>query len=292
MRGLVITEKFTDHTETLNRYLADIKSEELLTPEEEFQLFVKYKNESCEKCKEKIIKANLRFVISVAKQYKSKNVLIEDLISEGNKGLLEGVEKFDPYMGFKFISYAVWYIRKHIHLYLSDLSRTVRIPAKVTADIRKYQEFENSLANHMGRIPTVEETLDYIEESSDFNLSRRSVESIKENPTSVPLDPPKSSSSSEEGFSPIDWIDSGIDADSTIKDRERKELLMNLLSKLGYIEKKVIIMKFGLEDGFPMGYKEIGEKLGRSGEWARIMGKKAQRRLKILAIRNKIGERL
>lgn len=283
MRGLVITERFTDSTETLNRYLSDIKSEELLTPDEEYKLFLKYREKECDRSKERIIKANLRFVVSVAKQYQYGRIDLVDLISEGNKGLIEGVEKFDPSMGFKFISYGVWYIRKHLYEYLSNLSRTVRIPAKVTADIRKYQEFENSLTNEMGRTPTVEETLDHISEY-DITMSKRSIESIKDNPTSIPLDPLKSSGySQEEAYNPIDWIDSGSSTDSVINEEERRKMIMKLLSNLKYMERRVLIMKFGLETGFPMGYNEIGEKMERTGEWARLIGKKAQKRLKSLA---------
>lgn len=288
MRGIVITERFTNLTDTLDRYLADLRNEDLLTPDEEFQLFDKYKKENCERCKEKIIKANLRFVVSVAKQYQSKNVELEDLISEGNKGLIEASESFDPYMGFKFISYAVWSIRKYIHIYLSDLSRTVRIPAKITADMRKYSEMESDLSSKIGRIPTVEETLEYITETSDFTISQRSLDSIKNSPLSIPLDPQKPVGYSEESLSPIDVISNGDSADSIIINTERTEILKDLISYLSPIEKKVILMKFGLENGFPMGHREIGEYMGRSSEWSRSVARKAEKKLSILARKRKI----
>ena len=285
MRGIVITERYTTHTDNLTRYLSELRNNDLLSADEEYDLFLKYK-EGDERAKEIIIKGNLRFVVSVAKQYQSKSTPLEDLISEGNKGLIEGIEKFDPSLGFKFISYGVWYIRKHIHYYLNDLSRTVRIPAKITSDLRKYRELESSLSSNLGRTPTIEETLSYIEENNleGFQFSERTIESIKNNPSTVALDPIKSGGSDEESFHPIDWIEEESNSpDRDIEMTEKKEIINKMLAQLSVIEKEIIIMKYGIRDGIPLAYKEIGMKMERTPEWARGNTKKAEKRLRIIA---------
>jgi RNA polymerase primary sigma factor len=131
MRDFKILVRYANPTESLSRYFTEISKEEILTPEKEAELAFLAK-EGDEKAKDKLIKSNLRFVVSVAKAYANNNIPLEDLISEGNKGLIEASDLFDPSTGFKFISYAVWHIRKYIFLYINNLSRSVRIPTNVT----------------------------------------------------------------------------------------------------------------------------------------------------------------
>ena len=130
MREFKITNRITNTTDNVNRYFNEISKYEILSPEKEAELAIKSK-EGDEKAKDSILKSNLRFVVSVAKAYQSTNVPLEDLISEGNKGLVEAIETFDSTNGFKFISYAVWHIRKNIFLYLNNYSRSIRLPSNV-----------------------------------------------------------------------------------------------------------------------------------------------------------------
>ena len=143
MREFKIINRITNTTDNISRYFSEINKYEILTPEKEAELAVKSKNGDL-KAKELILKSNLRFVVSVAKAYASPQNPLEDLISEGNKGLVESIETFDPSTGFKFISYAVWHIRKNIFLYLNNVSRSVRIPSNITQQLRQYHTMEES----------------------------------------------------------------------------------------------------------------------------------------------------
>lgn len=148
MREFKIINRITNTSDNLNRYFSEISKYELLSPEKEAELAFKAKDGD-EKAKEAILKSNLRFVVSVAKSYVSGNSPLEDLISEGNKGLVEAVENFDPTTGFKFISYAVWHIRKNILVYLNNHTRSIRIPSHVNNEMRKYHAIEESFISLM-----------------------------------------------------------------------------------------------------------------------------------------------
>jgi RNA polymerase primary sigma factor len=158
MRDFKISVRITDTSQNLSRYFSDITKEKMLDPQVEADLAMRAK-EGDVKARERIILANLRFVISVAKAYAGKNAPLEDLISEGNKGLIEAMEVFDPTAGFKFISYAVWHIRKNIFLYLSNNSRVFRIPGNVANELKRYQSMEDFFIGQNGREPSVDEIL-------------------------------------------------------------------------------------------------------------------------------------
>ena len=174
MKDFKISIRFSNPTKNLSRYFSEVMKEDLLSPHEEFDLAVRAK-QGDELAKEKIIKSNLRFVISVAKSYTGKSSQLEDLISEGNKGLIEAIESFDPTTGFKFISYAVWHIRKNILLYMQTKSRTIKIPINILCELKKYQEIENSFMNQYDREPSVDEILQLIDEKKLNPIDRKSV---------------------------------------------------------------------------------------------------------------------
>jgi len=137
MREFKIINRITGTSDNLTRYFNEISKYEILSPEKEAELATMARGGDT-KAKEKILKSNLRFVISVAKSYVSEHSPLEDLISEGNKGLVEAIENFDPSNGFKFISYAVWHIRKNMLLYINNYSRVIRIPTNINQEMRNY----------------------------------------------------------------------------------------------------------------------------------------------------------
>ena len=150
MREFKIINRITNTSDNLNRYFNEISKYEILSPEKEAELSHKAR-QGDEKAKEAVLKSNLRFVVSVAKSYVSAHSPLEDLISEGNRGLVEAIETFDPTNGFKFISYAVWHIRKNILLYLNNYSRSIRIPTNVNQEMRKYHAIEESFISYNRR---------------------------------------------------------------------------------------------------------------------------------------------
>lgn len=259
----------------------------MLSPEKEAELATLAKNGDT-KAKEQILKSNLRFVVSVAKSYVSANSLLEDLISEGNKGLIEAIDNFDPSNGFKFISYAVWHIRKNILLYINNYSRVIRIPTNVNQEMRNYDEIEKSFISYNGREPSIEEMIEIIENpESCVKISNNTIETIKNNPISIPLE--NYGSDNDEIASPLNWLESSDNTDGIIMNEDLKKTIMDVISELKPMEKEITILKYGLgECKEPMSHKAIGEKMERSTEWVRVICKKAKIKIGSIIRRKKI----
>jgi RNA polymerase primary sigma factor len=287
MREFKIINRITNTNDNIARYFSEINKYEILTPEKEAELAVKSKNGDV-KAKELILKSNLRFVVSVAKAYASHQNPLEDLISEGNKGLVEAIGSFDPSTGFKFISYAVWHIRKNIFLYLNNNSRSVRIPTNVIQQLRQYQTLEESFISYNGREPSVDEMLLLIEENTDIKLSASAIETIKNTPRSIPLES-SSNPSDDESFSPINWIESENNTDSNIIKEDLKESIMSILAELKPMERQITILKYGLgENSEPQSFRQIGEFFERTPEWARGVSNKAEKRMRVIIRRRNL----
>ena len=287
MREFKIINRITNTNDNISRYFAEISKYEILTPEKEAELAVKSKNGDL-KAKELILKSNLRFVVSVAKAYASQQNPLEDLISEGNKGLVEAIETFDPSTGFKFISYAVWHIRKNIFLYLNNNSRSVRIPTNITQQLRQYQTLEESFISYHGREPSIDEMLLIIEENTDIQLSASAIETIKNTPRSIPLES-STNASDDDSFSPINWIESETSTDSNIINEDLKKSIMSILSELKPMERQITILKYGLDENKePQSFRQIGESFERTAEWARGVSNKAERRIKAIVSRRNL----
>lgn len=289
MRDFKIVNRITNTSDNLSRYFTEISRYSILSPEEEADLARKSKSGD-EEAKEKILKSNLRFVVSVAKAYESGKVSLEDLISEGNKGLVEAIETFDPSTGFKFISYAVWHIRKNIFVYLNNHSRSIRIPTNVNQEMRRYSLLEEEFTSYNGREPSLEEMLEIINNpDNDLKISNNTIEAIKNTPVSVPLENYGSSNPDEDTFSPINFIESYESSDSAVMEEDFKKLILEVLSELKPMEKQVIMMRYGIGDyKEPMEYRAIGEKMERTPEWARTVAKKGEMRFRAIARRRKI----
>jgi len=287
MREFKIINRITNTSDNLTRYFNEISKYEILTPEKEAELATMAKNGDA-KAKDAVLKSNLRFVVSVAKSYVSAHSPLEDLISEGNKGLVEAIENFDPSNGFKFISYAVWHIRKNILLYLNNYSRAIRIPTNINQEMRKYQEIEGAFISYNGREPSVEEMLEIIENpESGVQISNNTLETIKNNPISIPLE--NYGSDNEESMSPLNWLQSSDNTDGVIVNEDLRKTIMSVISELKPMEREITILKYGLgESKEPMSYKSIAEKLERTPEWARGIYKKAEMRMKVIIRKRKI----
>lgn len=156
MRGIVITQSVTEHNPILDRYLADIAKYDLLKPEEEVLLSEKVRDGD-QAALHKLVNANLRFVVSVAKKYRNAGLSLEDLIAEGNKGLMKAARLFDASRGFKFISFAVWWIRQGIIQAIDEQRRVMRLPLNIIVGINNIRKAETELEQRLERLPTLEE---------------------------------------------------------------------------------------------------------------------------------------
>jgi RNA polymerase primary sigma factor len=282
MKNFKISVRYRDTSDNLSRYFSEVSKEELLAPHEEAELaFLAKKGD--QKSKDRIIRANLRFVISVAKAYSNKNAPVEDLISEGNKGLIEALEIFDPSTGFKFISYAIWHIRKNIFSYLNSHSKIVRIPINVLADMKRYQDIEGIFIGKHGREPNTEELIELMQKNGIKTPSNNAIDVIKNKPSQVSLE--NTIDNDGESKSPINWLAAEDDLENQISRNDAKAIVESMLDQLMPIEKSLIILRYGLRNDKEesMTYFEIGLKHERTAEWARKVILKAEKRIKIIA---------
>lgn len=279
MKDFKILTKYIDASRNLSRYYSDLAKEERLTHDEEAELAVKAKAGDAS-AKDKIIRANLRFAISVAKSYTSNISVLEDLISEGNKGLVEAIEKYDPTTGFKFISYAVWHIRKNILSYINN-QKSIRIPVNITTEIRKYQKAVDYFINQNDREPTISEMMQLFEDNGS-TISKNTLEVIENNPTLVPLEYEGDNGNDEIQMGPIGWVSSDEPApDQNLRMEDYRESIRKLMSILKDQEKYMVSLRYGLiGDGDVLTYREIGLLYGRTSEWARNVINKAERKMR------------
>lgn len=276
MRQLKIAKQVTNReTASLDKYLQEIGRVELITAEEEVRLAQRIR-EGDKAALERLTKANLRFVVSVAKQYQNQGMSLPDLINEGNMGLIKAAERFDETRGFKFISYAVWWIRQSILQALAEQARIVRLPLNKIGTINKINRAYSELEQRLERPPSAEEMAEYLDCSvADVRNS------IRNNGRHVSMDAPlvadDESSSSMYDILPNDSLpgpEKGLVLDSLRKDIERS------LSTLTSREGDVVRLYFGLNGKHPMTLEEIGERFELTRERVRQIKEKAIRRLK------------
>jgi RNA polymerase primary sigma factor len=281
MRQLKITKQVTNReTASLDKYLQEIGKVDLITADEEVELAQRIKAGD-QRALEKLTKANLRFVVSVAKQYQNQGLTLPDLINEGNLGLIKAAQRFDETRGFKFISYAVWWIRQSILQALAEQSRIVRLPLNKIGSINKINKMYALLEQSNERAPSAEEIAPSAEPiAAELDMTVKDVkESMKNSGRHLSMDAPLVEG---EDSNLYDVLRSG---ESPNPDREliheslRTEIERSL-ETLTPREADVVRLYFGLGDQHPMTLEEIGETFDLTRERVRQIKEKAIRRLK------------
>ena len=266
MRQLKITKSITNReSEALDKYLQEIGKEEMISVEEEVEL-AQLIRKGDRKALERLTKANLRFVVSVAKQYQNQGLSLPDLINEGNLGLIKAAEKFDETRGFKFISYAVWWIRQSILQAIAEQSRIVRLPLNQVGSVNKINKVLNKFEQEHERRPSVEEiseSLDIPEEKVD--------EAISANSRHVSVDAPFVDG---EDNSLLDVLvnDDAPMADRSLVMESLKAEINNALKTLSERERNVIEAFYGINQP-ELTLEEIGSKYGLTRERVRQIGR-------------------
>ena len=254
MRQLKITNKITNRdSDSIKSYLNEINKIEQLDEQEEHDLAVK-SQEGDLRARQRLITGNLRFVISVAKQYQGKGINFEDLVNEGNYGLIKAAERFDQTRGFKFISYAVWWIRQSILESLANNSRMVRLPTNQISTYYKLKQESRTFEQEHQREPTEEEIAEIMQEDV-VKISRL----LRSAQPQTSLDAPISSD--DDSYSLYDTISEGQENDVDVKmaTESLQEDLTSVLNTIPTRQKEVICMYYGIK-GFPkMTLEEIGE---------------------------------
>ncbi len=274
MRQLKISKQITNReSQSLDKYLQEIGKVDLLTADEEV-ILAKRIREGDQLALEKLTKANLRFVVSVAKQYQNQGLSLGDLINEGNLGLIKAAQRFDETRGFKFISYAVWWIRQSILQALAEQSRIVRLPLNRVGSLNKISKTFSELEQKFEREPSPEELAEVLEVTAS-----EVVDTMKISGRHVSMDAPFVQG---EENSLLDVLENDSDEkpdDGLMTDSLRKEV-QRALSTLTQREADVISLYFGLNGEQAMTLEEIGEKFSLTRERVRQIKEKAIRRLR------------
>jgi len=278
VRQLKITpDRLTTRTENISRYFTEVSSFPMLSPDEEFEIG-RLSQQGDPAAIEKLISANLRFVVSVAKQYTNPEVSLEDLICQGNIGLCDAARQFDPTRGFRFISFAVWHIRKEILVYLNSDTRTVRVPQNILTDLSKIRKANEQILQEEERLGTFEEIEEKISQFSAKEITANQIQRILHADTKgVAID----SSISEDVLSPIDWLSSDITTTRLTDESDLTETVRVALSKLTLIQRDVVCRKMGLNGGDPEHFSIIARRYEKTTEWARLVYVKALRTMQI-----------
>ena len=284
MQQLKITPSVTARTQTVEDYLRDLGKLEMISPEEETELAGRIKAGD-EEAFRRLVEANLRFVVSVAKQYQNRGLDFTDLINEGNLGLMKAARKFDPTRGFKFISYAVWWIRQQILQALSDQGRLIRLPLNQVGVLNKIGRARMEFLQENEREPSDEE----LSELLDITTEKLG-ESMMSEAKSLSLDFPLGEDQSE---SLIDILPNN-DSPSADKELEKESLRNDILTVMGVLnerERRVLSLCFGLGCQ-AMTLEEIGENLDLTRERVRQLKMKAIRKLSSPKVRSRLAQYL
>jgi RNA polymerase primary sigma factor len=267
------SKRYRDEDKSLDLYLREIGETPLIKAAEEVELAKKIKNGD-QSALEKLTKANLRFVVSVAKQYQNQGLSLADLINEGNIGLIKAAKRFDETRGFKFISYAVWWIRQAILQALAEQSRIVRLPLNRVGTLHKIGKISSSLEQEFGREPSPAEI------AKELELSTLEVsDTLKISNTHLSLDAPFSTS---EDNSLMDVLEDELQPapDEALLDESLRLEIARALRTLSGREAQVISLYFGLTQEKPLTLEEIGARFGLTRERVRQIKEKAIRRLR------------
>ena len=273
MRQLKITKSITNReSQSLDKYLQEIGHEELLSVEEEVELAQRIKKGDREAL-EKLTRANLRFVVSVAKQYQNQGLSLPDLINEGNLGLMKAAEKFDETRGFKFISYAVWWIRQSILQAIAEQSRIVRLPLNQVSSVSKINRALNKFEQENERRPSVNEIAEKVDLPEE-----KIADAMKVNSRHVSVDAPFADGE-DNSLLDVPPNDDSPMADNELVKESLREEINRALALLNDRERNIIQAFFGISEP-EMTLEEIGEKFGLTRERVRQIKEKAIRKLR------------
>ncbi len=282
MRQLKIIKQVTNReTSSVDKYLNEISKIELLTPEEEVELARRIKKGD-KAALDRLVGANLRFVVSVSKQYQNQGLTLPDLINEGNLGLIKAAERFDETKGFKFISYAVWWIRQTILQALAEQARIVRLPQNKIGSLNKINKILTELEQKYEREPSLMEVSDIIGISPD-----QLKEYFRSNNRHVSMDAPIGEEEDRSVHDLMENNDTPSPDNNLLYDSLKREI-ERALKSLTDREAKILKMYFGLESKHPYTLEEIGKELKLTRERVRQIKDKALRNLKQSANKNKI----
>ena len=273
MRQLKITKSITNReSAALEKYLQEISKETMISAEEEFELAQRIKKGD-QKALERLTKANLRFVVSVAKQYQNQGLSLPDLINEGNLGLLKAAERFDETRGFKFISYAVWWIRQSILQAISEQSRIVRLPLNQVGSVNKINREINRFEQLNERRPSVDEIAEKVDLPQD-----KIDEAMNINGHQISVDAPFVEGEDNSLLDVMANSDAPM-ADKTLVDESLKSEIQTALNALNERERNVVEASYGINQP-ELTLEEIGSKFGLTRERVRQIKEKAIRKLR------------
>ncbi len=268
-----VTPKKRDQDKTLGRYLKEIGETPLLSREEESRL-ARLAREGNQEALEKLTRSNLRFVVSIAKQYQNQGLSLADLISEGNIGLMKAAKRFDERRNFKFISYAVWWIRQSILQALADQSRIVRVPVSQIGTLHKISKAQQALSQEFGRTPLSEEVAEEIE------LSPEEVnEALQLTTNYLSLDAPFADGESNT-LKDVIPNKHQLPTEYRLTQEALKEEIRNALATLSEREAEVLTLYFGIDRENSLTLEEIGYRFGLTRERVRQIKEKALKRLR------------
>ena len=266
-----------DDKDVLSIYLKQINKIPMISHEEEYELALKAQ-QGDKKAREKLINSNLRFVVTVAKKYQGQGLPLEDLINEGNIGLLTAIDKFEPDKGYHFISYAVWWIRQSIMKAVCEKSRAVRLPLNRANELFQIQKIQKALIHDSGSTDvSVEEIADARGLEADLVKDLLAVSREM-----VSFDAPVASKGELSDSKVGDFIeDEKLGPEEEVINKSLKNDIESLLSTLTDKEREIIIMRFGLYDVKPMSLKEIGDQYGLTKERIRQIEKRAIEKMRM-----------
>jgi RNA polymerase primary sigma factor len=275
MRALKITQKITNReSQSFDKYLSEIAKIDLITAEEEVNL-AKRIREGDQVALQKLVNANLRFVVSVAKQYQQGGMTLSDLVNEGNLGLIKAASRFDEKRGFKFISYAVWWIRQSILQALSEQSRIVRLPLNRIGTLNKMNQTFATLEQKFQREPTIEELADVMETTSE-EIQKISNHRARK----VSMDAPLGNDGDSGTLMDVMGDNDAVQPDSDLMNTSLKKEIEYSLSQLSSREADVLSLYYGLSGGHALSLHDISEKFDLSTERVRQIKEKATRKLR------------
>lgn len=284
MEDMIRTEMMDSDNEVLSIYLREINRIPLISHEEEYELAVKAKNGD-KAAREKLIRSNLRFVVSVAKKFRGQGLALSDLINEGNIGLITALDKFEPDKGYHFISYAVWWIRQSIMKAISEKGRTVRLPLNRSNELMQIQKAQKAIMHEKETTdPSVEDV------AAATGLDPKLISDlISISGDVVSFDSPvKKGEDSDSTFG--DFIEAQEQGpEDQVMEQSMRTAVRGLLSTLSDKEQDIITRRFGLNGTKPMSLKEIGEVYGLTKERIRQIEKRALERLKAVSEERDLG---